>query len=125
MNVGLGLFLSSASFGIAIAIAYWFSAHDDTGTWLLGMMGIALGFAAGYMIVAEREARLAGDQPNGSNEESAGERVGTYTLRSPWPFCAAIAAAFVLIGAVYNLPVAVAAFVSLLVTLTMLIRESR
>lgn len=125
MKIGVRLFLSSATFGIVIAIAYWLSAHEITGTLLLGIMGSALSFAAGYMLVAEREARLVGDRPTGTHAESAGERVGVYTLRSKWPFSLAIAVALLLIGAVFNAPLAIGAFVVVLILIAMLIRESR
>lgn len=125
MNIGVRLFLSSAAFGITIAVVYWFSAHDITGTLLLGIMGVALCFASGYIIVAEREARLVGDRPDATNQEAAGERVGVYTLRSKWPFGIAVIVALFLIGVVFNAPLAVAGFIGLMVLLTMLIRESR
>ena len=125
MKIGVRLFLSSATFGVAIAIAYWFSAHEITGTLLLGIMGLALSFAACYILVAEREARLVGDRPSATHAESAGERVGVFTVRSKWPFGLAIAVALLLIGAVFNAPLAIAAFVVVLTLIGMLIRESR
>ena len=62
VTIGLRLFISSAVFAIAIAMAYWLVAHEITGTFLLGFMAFALSFVAGYMIVAEREADLWGDR---------------------------------------------------------------
>jgi hypothetical protein len=125
MKVGVRLFLSSAIFGFAIAIAYWFTTYEVTGTLLLGIMGFALSFVAGYIVVAEREARLAGDRKDGTNAEAAGERVGTYALRSKWPFGIAVAVALLLLGAVFNAPLGIAAFLAVLACLGLLIRESR
>lgn len=125
MNVGVRLFLSSAAFGIAIAVAYWLSAHELTGTVLLAIMAFALVFAAGYMLFAERDARLAGDRPNATNAEAAGEQVGTFVLRSMWPFALAVAIALLLIGLVFNVPLAVGAFACALLAIRGLIRESR
>ena len=91
MTVGLRLFISSAVFAIAIAVAYWLVAHEITGTFLLGFMAFALSFVAGYMLVAEREADLWGDKAEAKQSDAAGELVGTYSIRSPLPFWTALA----------------------------------
>lgn len=91
MTIGLRLFVSSAVFSIAIAVAYWLVAYEITGTFLLGFMAFALSFVAGYMIVAEREADLWGDKADAKVSDAAGELVGTYSIRSPLPFWTALA----------------------------------
>jgi hypothetical protein len=91
VTIGLRLFVSSAVFSIAIAVAYWLVAYEITGTFLLGFMAFALSFVAGYMIVAEREADLWGDKADAKVSDAAGELVGTYSIRSPLPFWTALA----------------------------------
>ncbi len=63
MKTFVVLFGIAAAFGAAIAVAYWFIAHEEAaGTALLSVMTAALVFATGYAVVAERDARLAGDR---------------------------------------------------------------
>ena len=100
MKTGLRLFLSSAGFGIAIASVYWLSSGDPTGTLLLGLMAAALLFAAGYVIFAEREARLSGDRASASNKDVAGESVGVFTTASTWPIVCAAGLCLMLLGLV-------------------------
>ena len=98
MTIGRRLFVSSAIFGIAIAVAYWFSAHNPDGAILLGLMAVALVFAAGYMFVAERDARLIGDRGNASNADASGEQFGVFTVASPWPIVVAFSVFLLLLG---------------------------
>jgi hypothetical protein len=102
MRVGLRLFLSSGAFAIVIAVAYWLLAHEPAGTILLGFLAFALSFIAGYMIVAEREADLCGDDAKADNAASAGEVVGSYTIRSPLPIASAAAVTCVGLGLVVS-----------------------
>jgi hypothetical protein len=100
VTVGLRLFLSSAAFSVVIAVTYWFLSHEPVGTFLLGVMAFALTFAAGYMIVAEREADLAGDRKDAAVSDDAGDLVGTYSLHSPLPLWSALSITLVLVGLV-------------------------
>jgi len=125
MTQGLYLFISSGIFGIGIAIVYWFSSHAITGTMLLGIMALALSFVAGSLIVAEREAQLAGDRPQATRQEYARERIRRFITRSSGPFLAAVAARMLPFGAVYNWPLAIASFFFLIGTIGLLVRESR
>ena len=125
MNIGTRLFLSSAFFGIVIALAYRLITHDITGTLLLGSMALALSFAAGYMIFAERAADLVGDLTNAEHKDHAGESTGVFTLRSSWPITLAATSALLLLGATFNAPLAIGAFVIVLILIAHLIRESR
>ncbi len=102
MKVGLRLFLSSGAFAIVIAVAYWSLAREPAGTMLLGFLAFALSFIAGYMIVAEREADLCGDDARADNAGSAGEVVGSYTIRSPLPIASAAAVTCVGLGLVVS-----------------------
>jgi hypothetical protein len=102
MTIGLRLFLSSATFAIVIAVAYWLVAREPAGTMLLGFMAFGLSFVAGYMIVAEREADLWGDAGGADNAEAAGETVGSYSIRSPLPIASAAALAAICLGLVIS-----------------------
>lgn len=125
MNVGLRLLLSSAAFGVCIAIVYWFSSYDSTGTTLLGMMAAALVFAAGYIRFAEREARLVGDKPGAANSDAKGEIVGSFTLTSPWPIVCAAGLFMLLVGLIGWATLAYAGGAVALYSLHRMTREAR
>jgi hypothetical protein len=125
VTIGLRLFLSSAAFGITIAVAYWLTSHEDVGTLMLGIMAFGLSFVAGYMIVAEREADLIGDRKDATVQSGAGELVGTYTVTSPLPLGAALAVTFVALGTVLSPVVAVLGILAVLVFGALLIIQSR
>ncbi|MEO6834576.1 MAG: cytochrome c oxidase subunit 4 [Candidatus Tumulicola sp.] len=101
MKTGVGLFTSSAIFGVVIATAYWFFSHDYAGVFLLGPMGAGLAFASIYAIAAEREADLDGDDPNLTQPQAAGEDLGTFTTASAWPVLMACAVLVTLLGAIW------------------------
>lgn len=125
MTVGLRLFLSSAAFGIAIAVAYWLTSRESIGTLMLGIMAFGLTFVAGYMIVAEREADLIGDRGDATIESGAGELVGTYTVTSPLPIGAALAVTLVGLGIVVSPIIAVLGLLALLAFSVLFIIQSR
>lgn len=54
--------------------------------------------AAGYMFFALRDARLIGDRGNATNAEGEGERLGTFTVSTPWPIVCAFGAFLLLTG---------------------------
>ncbi len=105
--MGLQLFLSSGAFAIVIAVAYWLLARESAGTLLLGFLAFALSIMAAYMIVAEREADLWGDDAQADNSAAAGEVVGTYSIRSPLPIASAAALTCVGLGLVVSPTIAV------------------
>ena len=128
MKTGVILFLSSMTFATVIATVYGLTTHDVVGIIFLGMMAVALVIVATFIIVAEREANLAGDNADLNPAESAGEEVGTYSLESYWPILAALGTALFVLGLVF---VPGVAFGLLLVgaaliawTLRFLVRES-
>ena len=125
MIVGLRLFLSSMSFAIVIALAYWFTAHEIAGTFLLGFMAFALAVIAGYMIVAEREADLWGDRGDANQRDAAGQVIGTYSIRSPLPMWAGLAVTCLLLGVVISPTLAALGLVALLVAGVLFIVQSR
>ncbi len=94
--------MSSATFGIVIAAVYYFWSHGElAGTILLGTMAIGLTFAAGYAIVAERDANLSGDRAADDNRADRGEDLGVFTTRSAWPILLAFCVLVVLVGALW------------------------
>jgi hypothetical protein len=125
MTVALRLFVSSMAFGLVIGTAYWFCSHDATGTVLLCLMAAGLGFAAGFMQFAEREAALPGDEKNALPGDGAGAEIGVFTVRSAWPpWLAATIAAF-LIGLLISPIIAIAAACAIVAVCWQLVRESR
>jgi Cytochrome c oxidase subunit IV len=121
----VGLFGIAALFGLTIAVAYWFVAHrEGAGTALLGFMFAALAFAAGYAIIAEREADLEGDKPCATNEEVAGEELGVFTTQSPWPILIAVCTLALLTGAIWSPLLAVAAMAGMVLCFWRLGAES-
>jgi hypothetical protein len=119
------LFGVAAAFGAAIAVAYWFVAHEEaTGTALLAVMTTALVFAAGYAVVAERDAHLVGDRPDETLRESAGEDLGIFTIKSPYPVLIAVCTALLLSGLLWSPLLAIAALVGMLLCFWRLGAES-
>lgn len=102
MKTGIGLFVSSALFGIAIAAAYWFSSHHYGGTILLALMAAALAFATIWATAAEREADLDGDDPEMRQSDAAGEDLGVFTTASAWPILLAFSVLVLLLGALWS-----------------------
>jgi hypothetical protein len=101
MKIGVRLLLSSMTFAIVIATVYGFTTHDVAGVVFLGMMALGLVIVAGFIVVAEREADLAGDRPDVLPADFVGEDLGTFTLESYWPILAAAGTACVIIGVVF------------------------
>jgi hypothetical protein len=102
MKTFVGLFASSSIFGASIAIIYWFASHDYAGTFLLGFMFIALAYAAGWAFIAERDAKLSGDDPQLTHKQAAGEDVGIVTKESPWPIVLAFSILWFVIGLLWS-----------------------
>ena len=125
MKTFVALFGIAAAFGAAIAVAYWFVAHEEAaGTALLSMMTVALVFAAGYAVVAERDAGLVGDRPDETTAQAEGEDLGTFTIRSPYPVLVAVCTVLLLSGLLWLPLLAVAALVGMLLCFWRLGAES-
>lgn len=97
-----GLFCSSSAFGAAISIVYWFSSREYGGTLMLGLMAMALAFAAGYTWLAEKDAQIAGDDPDLQHKEAAGEDLGIVTKESAWPILLAFSILWFLVGLLWS-----------------------
>lgn len=125
MKTFVALALSSAAFGAAIAITYWFVAHAEvTGTLLLGLMTGAFVFTAAFALVAERNADVAGDSAEAAQRDASGEDLGIFTTESAWPILVALCAALVLVGVMYSPLLGGVAFAALVACLVRLGAES-
>lgn len=102
MKTFVGLFLSSAAFAAAAGLVYWYASHEFAGTFFLGFMFCALTFAAGYALISERGAHLAGDDPELGHREAAGEDMGIFTKESAWPPLLAFSILWLFIGLVWS-----------------------
>lgn len=128
MKIAVRLFLSSMIFAIVIAAIYGVTTHDVIGVLFLSMMALALIVIAAYILVAEREANLASDEPKATAADLAGEDLGTFSLESYWPILAALGATLLLFGIVFSpgMSVGIAVVGAVLVAWTarFLVRES-
>ncbi len=128
MKIAVSLFVSSMAFGVVIAVIYGWTTHDIIGVWFLGAMALALTVVAAYIVVAEREANLGGDQVNLASADLAGEELGMFTLESYWPILAAAGTATLVFGMAFapGFSLALVIFGALLVawTIRFLVRES-
>jgi hypothetical protein len=125
MKTFVVLFGIAAGFGAAIAVAYWFVAHEEaTGTALLAVMTAALVFATGYAVVAERDADLVGDDPNEPTRDAQGEDLGIFTIKSPYPIVIAACTALLLCGVLWSPLLAIAALIGMVLCFWRLGAES-
>lgn len=125
MKTFAGLFAIVAAFGIAIAVVYWFVAHEEAaGTALLAVMGAALAFATAYAVVAERDSKLEGDDPDQTPERTAGDVIGVFTIESPWPILIAACTLALLTGLLWAPLLAVAGLAGMLLSFWRLGAES-
>jgi len=121
----IAFFAGSAIFGCVTGLAYWFIAHEEaTGTVLLGCMAAALAFAAGYAVIAEKNADLPGDDPGRPPEAAAGEDLGIFTSYSAWPILVAVSALAMLVGMLWSPLVGFSGLIALLLCLWRLGAES-
>ena len=103
MRSFVGLFGVASLFGLTIAVTYWFVSHEEgAGTALLGFLFAALAFAAGYAVLAERDANLEGDDPWRTNEQVAGEEIDIVTKATPYPVVIALCTLALLTGVLWS-----------------------
>lgn len=101
MTTTATVFLSSLSFGAVLAVLYFFTTREVVGTLLLGIFAAGFAFVFSYLWVTRRRVPLDGDgtlQP----ADLAGERIGIYSVESPWPILLAFSCAGALIGVVLH-----------------------
>lgn len=102
MMTTVRVLLSAATFTGTIAVIYWFWSYEVAGTILLGLMTVALGFAATMVTLrSRREAPPPGDYPNLGPEDVAGQIV-EFSEGSPWPIILAVGFALGVTGLVYG-----------------------
>jgi hypothetical protein len=112
MKIATRVFISSMSFGIVVAIIYWFTSHEPDGTILLGLFAAGFAFVVGYLLVIRPKSELDGDMQR-DPRSMAGERIGVFSTESPWPVILALSSAALLIGVVLHpmlVPLAALAF---------------
>lgn len=125
MKTFVGLFFTSTGFGLAILIAYWFTAHEETtGSVLLAIMTVALAFAASYAVAAERNAHIDGDGEELTPRDVSGEDIGVFTTHSAYPILLALSSLFMLIGVLYAPLLAFVASIAMILCLWRLGAES-
>ena len=125
MTTALKLFLSSMTFAIVIAVAYWLVAREIAGALLLAAMAFGLGLIAGYMIFAERDAGLSADRPGADPGDESGVLMGTFTTHTPIPIACAFALTMLVLGIVISPALAAIGVVVLLVLGAFFVTSSR
>jgi hypothetical protein len=119
------VFSSSAIFGLAIVIIYWFVAdREAAGTLLLGIMVIALLFATAYALTAERYAKPEGDDPDPDATKWTGDDLGVYTSQSAWPILVALSGAGILLGMLWSPLISALSVIAMILCLWRLGAES-
>lgn len=98
----ISLFLSSGTFSLAIAIVYWFSSKDLTGTLFLAFMTLGFSWIVVYTKIAEANSDLAGDIKEAHYAERAGEDLGIVTKQTPWSILLAASILLALLGVVWS-----------------------
>jgi TRAP-type C4-dicarboxylate transport system permease large subunit len=101
MKIGVRLFVSSMLFSIAIAVVYGVTTRDLIGVVFLAMMAFAMIVCASYIVVAEREAHIAGDEADLRPADVVGEDLGVFTVESYWPILGAVGLVMLIFGVVY------------------------
>ncbi|MDQ2817569.1 MAG: cytochrome c oxidase subunit 4 [Candidatus Eremiobacteraeota bacterium] len=121
------MFLSSATFGVAIALIYWYASHETVGTMLLALIGVGLLFVAAYIFLSIRTDRrpVAADSSDASPQDAAGEIIGPLPAESIWPIMLGIGVVLALDGLVYGVWLAALGFVFATFSGVALFRESR
>ena len=123
MTIAIRVFVSSMTFGILVAVAYWWDTHEIIGTFLLGLFALGFAFVVAFLLSIKPKTRLDGDEQR-APAELAGEEIGVVSLESPWPVLLAVCATCMLVGIVLHPLLAVFALAAFLAVLWQLIRES-
>lgn len=124
MKTFISLFISSGLFAFSIAVVYWFSSKDLTGTFFLALMTLAFAWVALYSKIAEAQSDLAGDDKEATHAGRAGEDVGIVTKATPWSFLLALCILGTIFGIVWSAFVLFLALAGVLLCLWRLGAES-
>jgi uncharacterized membrane protein HdeD (DUF308 family) len=121
----VAVFGVSALFGLTIEVVYAVVARREaSGMALLGIMTIALAFAALYAYFAEREAKLEGDDEDAEPPSWAGDDLGVYTSKSAWPILLSACVGLGLLALLWSPVIAALVLVAFLLCLWRLGAES-
>lgn len=94
--------LFSGTFGLVVAIVYWFTSYEEAGAVLLALMGTASSFMGLYLVAKGRRLARAEDDPDADHEAEAGETVGYFSAGSLWPPVMALGAAMGVMGFIFG-----------------------
>jgi uncharacterized membrane protein YdfJ with MMPL/SSD domain len=123
MTIATRVFLVAMAFGFAVACAYWLVAREPVGTFLLGLFGGGLAWDSGYLLVTRGRTPVDGDTSL-APAQLAGERIGVFSLESPWPVLLALTSAGTLIGAVLHPFLGACSFLAMLWLIWRMVLES-
>lgn len=123
MRITTRMFVSSMTFGAVVAAIYGLTTRELVGVFLLGIFTLGFAWVSAYLIVSRRSTPLDGDGTL-APADLAGERIGIFTVESPWPVVLALASAGLLIGVFLHPALAVVAIGVLLWVVWMMVRES-
>lgn len=123
MTIATRVFLIAMAFGFAAALAYWSVTHEAVGTLLLGIFGGGLAWDSGYLLVTRGRTSVDGDSSL-APAQLAGERIGVFSVESPWPILLALASAGTLVGAVLHSILGACSFLAMLWLIWRMVLES-
>jgi len=123
VTIATRVFLSSMTFGIVVAAAYWFDTYELVGTFLLGLFALGFAFVVAFLLSVRGKTRLEGDEQRPPSDY-AGEQIAVVSAESPWPVMLAVCATCLVVGVVLHPMLAVFALAAFLFVLWQLVRES-
>ncbi|MFN2460519.1 MAG: cytochrome c oxidase subunit 4 [Candidatus Velthaea sp.] len=124
MKIATGVFVSSMTFGAVVALVYWFTTKELVGTVLLGLFAVGFAFVAAYLQFTRGHTHVDGDDTERTPRELAGEKIGVFSLESPWPVILALCSTGLVIGIVLHPMLAALSALAFFSTLWQLVRES-
>jgi len=123
VSIATRIFISSMTFGILVAVAYWWDTREVVGTFLLGLFAVGFAFVVAFLLSIRSKTKLDGDEQR-APAELAGEEIAVVSAESPWPVVLAVCATCMVIGIVLHPMLAVFALAAFLVVIWQLVRES-
>jgi len=123
VSIATRIFISSMTFGILVAVAYWWDTREIVGTFLLGLFAVGFGFVVAFLLSIRSKTKLDGDEQR-APAELAGEEIAVVSVESPWPVVLAVCATCMVVGIVLHPMLAVFALAAFLFVIWQLVRES-
>ena len=105
MRVEIRVAFFSAAFVAGMALIYWFTSYEDTGTTLLAVTATAYAMLCAYMYLQARRLRLGRPRPEDLEDPPATEgevEVGYFPAASVWPAALAMGAVLTALGLVFG-----------------------